>query len=460
MSGAPERWTMSLHVLKKGLDVPIAGEVTGNIVDLPVPASVSVAPRDLPGITPRILSREGASVKVGTALFADKAQPDLRLVSAAAGEVREIVRGPRRVVLDHVVSVTGDAAESFRQWDLGALKKISRDEARIGLGHGGLWPVLRCRPLDKVPAMGSTPQWILVSATETGPLAPGADLLLGAGDGEALQAGLYVLKALTPGAVAVAVPQGTTHPALANLKDVDVHQFGGPHPSGDPSVQINHIAPPTGNGQVWYARAWDVALIGRLFLEGRYPAQRVYTAAGTGLAAPRAVRTLCGAPIRTITGDAAPGPVRWILGSVLTGQVVDPERWAGFTNRMFTVIPDRAERRLFGWTAPNLGDFSYHRAFLSGFLGAGGRKVMDTGLRGGVRSMVPVGYYRGVVATPDIEPEFLFRSIIAGDLEESVKLGLLDLSMEEAALLTYVCPSKIEFDVILRDGLALYEKEA
>jgi Na+-transporting NADH:ubiquinone oxidoreductase subunit A len=85
---------------------------------------------------------------------------------------------------------------------------------------------------------------------------------------------------------------------------------------------------------------------------------------------------------------------------------------------------------------------------------------MDTGLRGGVRSMVPVGYYRGVVATPDIEPEFLFRSIIAGDLEESVKLGLLDLSMEEAALLTYVCPSKIEFDVILRDGLALYEKEA
>jgi Na+-transporting NADH:ubiquinone oxidoreductase subunit NqrA len=32
--------------------------------------------------------------------------------------------------------------------------------------------------------------------------------------------------------------------------------------------------------------------------------------------------------------------------------------------------------------------------------------------------------------------------------------------MEEAALLTYVCPSKIEFDVILRDGLALYEKEA
>ena len=73
---------------------------------------------------------------------------------------------------------------------------------------------------------------------------------------------------------------------------------------------------------------------------------------------------------------------------------------------------------------------------------------------------MPVGYYADVVATPDIVPDFLFKSIIAGDLEESIQLGLLDITMEEAALCTFICPSKVEFDVILRDGLALYEKEA
>ena len=74
--------------------------------------------------------------------------------------------------------------------------------------------------------------------------------------------------------------------------------------------------------------------------------------------------------------------------------------------------------------------------------------------------MVPIGAYDRVVATPDILPEFLFKSIVAGDLEESIQLGLLDMTEEEAALCTYICPSKIEFDVLLREGIALYEKEA
>jgi Na+-transporting NADH:ubiquinone oxidoreductase subunit A len=74
--------------------------------------------------------------------------------------------------------------------------------------------------------------------------------------------------------------------------------------------------------------------------------------------------------------------------------------------------------------------------------------------------MVPVGFYGKVVATPDILVDFLFKAIISGDLEESIKLGLLDLSQEEAALCTFICPSKIEFDVILREGLDLYEAEA
>ena len=74
--------------------------------------------------------------------------------------------------------------------------------------------------------------------------------------------------------------------------------------------------------------------------------------------------------------------------------------------------------------------------------------------------LVPIGIYDKVVATPDILPEFLFKSIVAGDLEEAIALGLLDISMEEAALCTYICPSKIEFDELLKQGLAMYEKEA
>jgi Na+-transporting NADH:ubiquinone oxidoreductase subunit A len=71
-----------------------------------------------------------------------------------------------------------------------------------------------------------------------------------------------------------------------------------------------------------------------------------------------------------------------------------------------------------------------------------------------------VGAYGRVVATPEILPEFLFKSIVAGDLEESIQLGLLDLTEEEAALCSFVCPSKIDFDLLLREGLDLYVREA
>ena len=49
---------------------------------------------------------------------------------------------------------------------------------------------------------------------------------------------------------------------------------------------------------------------------------------------------------------------------------------------------------------------------------------------------------------------------MANDLEEAIQLGLLDMTREEAALCTYICPSKIEFGELLDKGLAQYEKEA
>jgi Na+-transporting NADH:ubiquinone oxidoreductase subunit A len=85
---------------------------------------------------------------------------------------------------------------------------------------------------------------------------------------------------------------------------------------------------------------------------------------------------------------------------------------------------------------------------------------MRPGVYGGFRGLVPVGAYSRVVATPDVYPEFLMRSLVAGDLAESINLGLLDLSDEEAALCTYICPSKVEMDVLLKQGLELYIQEA
>ncbi len=450
---------MATHQITRGLDIPIAGEATGQPVQLDPPSSVAYAPTEFRGIIPKPALKAGEPVKAGGVLFYHKRNADLVFRSPVAGAVAEVRRGHKRVITDLVVDRQGEDAESFAQHDPGQLQGIDRSDARAKLLASGLWPYLRTRPLNNIADPDVTPQSIWVGALETGPLMPGADVMLGEGDAEALQAGIHVLKALTDGPVHFASHVASSHPAYSKLTGVDSHKFGGPHPAGDPTVQINLVDPPRGSNAVWWIRAWEVALIGRHFLEGRFPTDRVYAAVGTGLDQPRFVRTLLGAPLAHITGQV-PADCRWIRGSVLSGTAVDESRWSGFYDYGVHVLPAKVERELLGWILPGLSKFSFHRSFLSGFSFARAKSYdLRPGLNGGLRAMIPFAHYDKVIATPDISPHFLFRSIIAGDLEDSIELGMLDISEEEAALMTYICPSKIEFDVALRDMLAVYERE-
>ena len=54
------------------------------------------------------------------------------------------------------------------------------------------------------------------------------------------------------------------------------------------------------------------------------------------------------------------------------------------------------------------------------------------------------------------------QTLTSGAERNLLKLGELrgTLTEEEAALCTYICPSKIQFDMLLLEGLAMYEREA
>ena len=451
---------MPQHVVKRGLDIPIAGQASGAIVDLPVPDAVAYTPTEFHGVTPRIVAKPGTRVRRGDVLFKDKSHPEMVFLSPVAGTVREVQRGERRVITAYIVDADGDEAATFPTLTLDQVKAQSREQTKASLLAGGMWPALRTRPLNRVASPEHTPQSIVISGTETGPLQPGADVLMDAGDRDALQAGIFALATLTDGPVFLTSLKGANHPAMANLVGAEVHEFAGPHPAGDATVQVNLLDPPRGSNEVWYISAWDAARIGKLLLQGSFPAQRVYAAVGVGVKQPRFVRTVLGAPVAHITGEVIPEDVRWIRGSVLTGDAVGSDGWASYYRNAVHVLPQEVHRDLFGWTTPQLGRYSFHRAYLSGFFGTNKRRDLRPGIYGGHRGLVPIGVYRKVVVTPDIDIPFLFKSISAGDIEESIQLGLLDLSEEEAALCTFICPSKIEFDEMLRKGIRQYIQEA
>ena len=79
-------------------------------------------------------------------------------------------------------------------------------------------------------------------------------------------------------------------------------------------------------------------------------------------------------------------------------------------------------------------------------------------MHGGRRAFFQTGEYEKMLPM-DIYPAHLVKSIMAGEIEDMIGLGLLEVDEEDFALCTYICPSKIDFGEHIRKGLDMLEKE-
>ena len=115
---------------------------------------------------------------------------------------------------------------------------------------------------------------------------------------------------------------------------------------------------------------------------------------------------------------------------------------------------------MFGWANPIRGKkFSFSRAYPA-FLYRKSKKryAMDTNENGGERPFLMNDVY-GKVLPMDIYPVQLFKACLAGDLDKMEQLGIYEVIEEDVALCEYVCPSKIDIQNIVRQGIELMMKE-
>jgi Na+-transporting NADH:ubiquinone oxidoreductase subunit A len=238
-----------------------------------------------------------------------------------------------------------------------------------------------------------------------------------------------------------------------------VHEFRGPHPSGLPGTHIARIQPLKAGEVAFTLRATDVARIGEWQLTGRYPHQQVVAVAGSAAPQRQYFRVRQGAQIQVLTGGKPlTGDVRVINGTVLHGTQTAPDGFLAFRAATLTVIPEGTNQRdLLGWFRPQLGKPVFHRRLIT-WLQRRSAFRLDARLHGGHRPIVNIGSWARVMAL-DIHPVHLVRAIQAGDLEEAVKLGLLEVVEEDVALCTFVDPCKIDVGAIVRAGLDKLEKE-
>ncbi|MEC8427383.1 MAG: Na(+)-translocating NADH-quinone reductase subunit A [Pseudomonadota bacterium] len=442
--------------IRRGLDLPISGAPEQAISDGPSIRSVAVIGADYHGMKPTMAVQVGDKVKLGQLLFTDKKTEGVRYTAPAAGTVSAINRGARRVLQSVVIDVEGDEAESFAQYDAGALASIGGEKVTENLVNSGLWTALRTRPYSKVPEIGSAPSSIFVTAMDTNPLAADAAVII-AEKSEDFASGLAVLSNLTEGSVYVCKAEGSNVSASGNK--ISVEEFGGMHPAGNAGTHIHHLDPVSATKTVWTVGYQEVIAIGQLFTTGQLNAERVVALAGPQVEKPRLVRTRLGASLEELTaGEMKAGENRVISGSVFGGRTAaGAYAFLGRYHNQVSVLLEGRSRDMLHYLRAGFDRFSTLGIYISSLM-PGKKYDFDTTTNGSERAMVPVGNYERVMPL-DILPTQLLRSLIVGDTDMAQKLGCLELDEEDLALCTYVCAGKYEYGPILRNNLTRIEKE-
>jgi Na+-transporting NADH:ubiquinone oxidoreductase subunit A len=440
------------HRIMRGFDLPLQGAPTRVLPPCAEPELVGVTTEDHAGTRWTLLVREHETVTAGQPVLANRGYRDIVLVSPVAGRVRSVIYGERR----SPVCVEIERGDGPTHAVL--VPMSDRDGLATALQKSGLWPLLRQRPLGRMARPDRSPDAIFINGMDTEPLAADPAVLVQTADGD-LPAGLEVLRRLSGGPMYLTLRAGVRHPsALASARHVEVHEFSGPHPSGLPGTHIDRIRPLREGELYWTVRAQDVARIGAWAASGRFPVHRTIAVSGPAAFAAGYRRVHEGARIGDVVGKVARG-VRVIEGTVLGGAVRAPETaFVGVTTHTLTLLSDGAGRRVpLGWLLPRLDRFSMARASL-GWLRPRRAYDADARLHGGVRAMIDFGLFAKVMPL-ELHLPSLIRAIEAGDLDEAVALGLLDVTEEDVALCTVVDPCKVEFGALIRRGLDLYAAE-
>jgi Na+-transporting NADH:ubiquinone oxidoreductase subunit A len=442
--------------IKKGLDIPIAGAPQQTIEDGNAVKSVATLGEEYVGMRPTMHVQVDDRVKKGQVLFEDKKNPGVKFTAPAAGVVKAVNRGARRVLQSVVIDIDGEEQETFAKYDSSKLSSLSREDVQNNLVESGMWVALRTRPYSRSPKLDADAQAIFVNAMDTNPLAADPALIIKE-NAQAFTDGLNVVSRLTEGKVyVVTAPEADIDMGGA---PVTHETFKGPHPAGNVGTHIHFLEGAAFNYSVWHLGYQDVIAIGKLFTTGELFTDRVVALGGPGAKKPRLVRTQLGANLdELMKGETEGNNLRVVSGSVLNGHKADgPHAFLGRFHNQVSVLGEGDEKHFLGWIWPGKDMHSITRAYL-GHLVPKKSFNMTASTNGSERAMVPIGNYERVMPM-DMVPTLLLRSILSGDVEGAQELGCLELDEEDLALCTYVCPGKYEYGTALRECLTTIEKE-
>jgi Na+-transporting NADH:ubiquinone oxidoreductase subunit A len=315
--------------------------------------------------------------------------------------------------------------------------------------------MIRMLPFRDLPDPEMTPPCIFVTIGNLEPFHPQPESFL-IGREDLFRFGVKILNRLSRSRVYVAAC-GADAQVLSEFEDLITHTYHGGYPAHDAGVLLYHTKSAPSDNRAWYIDAQDLMLLAELFQTGRYPTRRTVVLGGSKAVERQHYQTRIGVPLRLLMGDEIDDEdCRCIVGGILSGYTSAKDSYLGFYETGVTLLPAGNEREVMASFQPGFRKHSYSRTFLSVF--NRGDFVMNCNIHGGVRACIACNHCPDVCPV-DILPQLTYKSILVGEVEESLAHGLLDCV--ECGLCSYVCPSKIELlDTIKKAKAAYYNEQA
>jgi Na+-transporting NADH:ubiquinone oxidoreductase subunit A len=453
--------------LRKGLNVPMVGAPQPVVKKSVISEVIALKPTDFKNLTPKLLVREGDTVKAGTPVYADKFNTEIVFTSPVSGVVTEIVRGEKRKLLE--IRIKSDEQIEYIKYDLPKVETLSAEKIIEALKKSGLWVCLKQRPYGIIPNPAVAPKAIFVSGFSSVPAATDFDFAL-KDEFDNVQLAVNALSKLTKGGIHFGLSRVNANSSpFHKLRNVNFHTFDGPHPADNVGVQIHHISPVNKGEVVWTIDLPLLAVIGKFFAKGIIDFSRTVAITGPRATEPCYVKAVAGMSMKDIAEFVSPDTdpkqsyqagceTRYISGNALTGSNVGKDGYLGFFDHQVTLITEGNYYEGLGWAKifrPK--KFSSSRTYFS-WLTPKKEYNMDTNFNGGERAFVMNKAYNDVLPM-DIYPVYLLKAILAEDIDKMEQLGIYEVIEEDFALCEYICPSKIDIQAIIAKGIDIMLKE-
>ncbi len=432
--------------IRKGLTINLKGKPSAVVENLGRSSHYAVKPTSFLGVNPRLYVQPGDKVKAGDKLFYSKYVPQVHVSSPVSGTVKEIVRGKRRVILRVVIEA--DAEDTYVEF---TPKEATREDVLQTLLHSGLFAYIKQRPYDITANPADKPKAIYIPAYDTSPLAPDYNFGL-TNERKAFEKGVEILGKLTDGKVYVTA-DGESSTMFDDIPGAETLKIYGPHPAGNVSVAIAHTLPISQGDRIWVVNPWDVVIMGRLFLTGRYDATKHVAFTGPLFKEPRYYKVKQGAYLKDAIGDLLKRKdhVRLVSGNPLTGTNITEDGFLDVFDNSITALSDEPKARFFGWL-PFLGESRKTVYRLNADWWSNKERELDTALYGEERPFVMTEEIEEVMPL-DIFPVQLLKACLTGNVDRMEQLGILEVAPEDFALVDYISSSKINAQNIIRNGL-------